>query len=152
MMNLALARAVLLSCSAGSFVALAFMEDELMILSEFSVENEQVAGTAVEESDLEEPDQSLFKSRKGALVWFFKKSRDNWKAKYARTKSEEVKLRKKIAYLVREIEKERALIASFSERCSKLQDELAIAKDRNAQLQAKSELLEPNALFFGGPV
>ena len=44
-------------------------------------------------------DQLQYRSRKGALIWFFRKSRNLWKAKYKVAKSEESKLRKKVAYL-----------------------------------------------------
>lgn len=58
--------------------------------------------------DVIDSDHPQYRSRKGALIWFFRKSRNLWKAKYKVAKSEESKLRKKVAYLDKAREQDQA--------------------------------------------
>jgi chromosome segregation ATPase len=95
-------------------------------------------------------DQSRFKSRKGALIWFFKKSRDNWKAKYAELKASEVKLRKKVAYLNEVREKELAAFTKMKEEFALLREEIDALKVRNCALEGKLASLNPTPDFFFG--
>ena len=98
----------------------------------------QVDGSFAQEEALAfREDQSQFKSRKGALVWSFKKSRDNWKSKYHAIKADEVKLRKKLAYLADAREKERAVADQRDQEIAKLIEEKRQLRTLNSALEAK---------------
>lgn len=94
-------------------------------------------------------DQSQFKSRKGALVWSFKKSRDNWKSKYQSIKADEVKLRKKLAYLTDAREKERAVADEREQEIAKLIEETRQLRTLNSALEAKLAAVDhhPKKIF-----
>lgn len=77
-------------------------------------------------------DQSNYQSRKGALVWFFRKSRDQWKAKYTVVKSEVSKLRKKASYLSKARERENA---AFAQLRKEMEDLRAQNENLRAQIQ-----------------
>lgn len=70
-----------------------------------------------------EKDQSKYSSRKGALVWFFEKSRDLWKAKYSQVKVEASKLRKQLGYQMKAREAERQVAIQLRERVAELEDQ-----------------------------
>ena len=84
-MNLAVARAFLHNRETGVLL-------REFVQGGFGMEDCTVA-------DVIGSDHPQYRSRKGALIWFFRKSRNLWKAKYKVAKSEESKLRKKVAYL-----------------------------------------------------
>jgi|APDOM4702015191_1054821.scaffolds.fasta_scaffold26494_2 hypothetical protein len=109
------------------------------------------AADSFQSADLEadSQDQSRFKSRKGALIWFFKKSRDNWKAKYTELKASEVKLRKKVAYLSEVREKELAAFTKMKAEIALLREKTDALQVSNCDLDDKHALRNPTpAIFF----
>lgn len=73
--------------------------------------------------NVEEKDQSKYSSRKGALVWFFEKSRDRWKAKYTEVKADASKLRKQLGYQVKAREADRQLAIQLRERVAEFESQ-----------------------------
>jgi hypothetical protein len=68
-----------------------------------SIAVEAMAGTS-------EPGTKEYKSRPGALIWFFRRSRDLWKGKYQRLKASFKRLTNRVADLTksRDLWKEKA--------------------------------------------
>jgi hypothetical protein len=71
--------------------------------------------------------QRVYRSRKGALVWSFSKSRDNWKAKHAEVKGKLDASERRLKYALRVKEAAAVEIAAIRE-------ELAAEKAKAADL------------------
>jgi chromosome segregation ATPase len=71
-----------------------------------------------------------YKSRPGALIWFFRKSRDGWKRKYQDLKATEKASKNRIADLTRSREQWRTQAEQAGER-------LAVWEAENAALRAR---------------
>lgn len=73
-----------------------------------------------------------YKSRPGALVWFFKKSRDNWKAKSQALQSSVKRLKNQLAAVTRSRARWRAEAEDAARRAAALEVALAELRDRIA--------------------
>jgi chromosome segregation ATPase len=73
-----------------------------------------------------------YKSRPGALIWFFKKSRDNWKDKYRSLKASVKGLKNQLAAVTRSRAEWRAEAEGAGRRAAALEAELAELRDRIA--------------------
>jgi chromosome segregation ATPase len=73
-----------------------------------------------------------YKSRPGALVWFFKKSRDNWKAKHQSLKASVKGLKNQLAAVTESRGRWRAEAEDAGRRAAALEAELAELRDRIA--------------------
>jgi hypothetical protein len=76
------------------------------------------------------PTPQGYKSRPGALIWFFRKSRDGWKRKYQDLKATEKGYKNRIADLTKSREHWRTEAQQADER-------LAASKAENAALGAR---------------
>jgi len=77
-----------------------------------------------------DPTATPYKSRPGALVWFFRKSRDGWKRKYRDLKATVKGLQNRIADLTKSRAQWRAKAEQAGQRLGDLEAE-------NAQLRAR---------------
>ncbi len=91
------------------------------------------------------PDPKNYKSRPGALAWFFRKSRDGWKRKYQALKATVKGDKNRIADLTRSREQWRAKAEQAGERLVALQAE-------NAELRARALEAEDKKKGATGPV
>lgn len=66
-----------------------------------------------------------YKSRPGALIWFFRKSRDGWKRKYQTLKAAEKSYKNRIADLTRSREQWRTRATLVGQRLAATEAELA---------------------------
>jgi len=73
-----------------------------------------------------------YKSRPGALIWFFKKSRNNWKAKYRALKASVKRLKNQLAAVTRSRAEWRAEAEAAARRAAALEAELTELRDRAA--------------------
>lgn len=87
---------------------------------------------------------SSYSSRKGALVWFFRKSRDRWKAKSKDLNTSIKKLRNRIADLIKsrdkwklKAEQSANQIAELKSQVVSFLDEIAALSEENAALKKK---------------
>jgi hypothetical protein len=71
-----------------------------------------------------------FKSRPGALIWFFRKSRDGWKRKYLDLKSTEKGDKNRIADLTKSREQWRLKAEQTSEQLAALKAEVAVLQSQ----------------------
>jgi hypothetical protein len=71
------------------------------------------------------PTREDYKSRPGALIWFFRKSRDGWKRKYQDLKAAEKAHKNRIADLTRSREHWRTEAQRAGERLAAAEAELA---------------------------
>jgi hypothetical protein len=78
-----------------------------------------------------------YKSRPGALIWFFRKSRDGWKRKYQDLKAAEKGYKNRIADLTRSREHWRAEADRAVERLAATEAELAEFRSRVAAAGGK---------------
>jgi hypothetical protein len=69
-----------------------------------------------------------YKSRPGALIWFFKKSRDNWKRKHQALKASVKGLQNQLAAVTRSRAQWRAKAETADRRVADLEAELAAAR------------------------
>jgi septal ring factor EnvC (AmiA/AmiB activator) len=76
-----------------------------------------------------------YSSRRGALVWFFRKSRDNWKSKYQTLKASLKREKNRVA----DVTKSRA---KWKLKAEQANQELADLKAENAGLRARIAALE----------
>ncbi len=74
-----------------------------------------------------------YKSRPGALIWFFRKSRDGWKRKYQDLKAAEKGFKNRIADLTRSREHWRTEAQRAAERRAASEAELAALRARVAE-------------------
>ena len=75
-----------------------------------------------------------YKSRPGALIWFFRKSRDLWKSKYQALKASVKQLKNKVADLTKSREQWRL-------KAEQANDQLGALKAKVDNLQAQVEAL-----------
>jgi predicted nucleic acid-binding Zn-ribbon protein len=75
-----------------------------------------------------------YKSRPGALIWFFRKSRDLWKSKYQALKASVKQLKNHVADLTKSREQWRL-------KAEQANDQLGALKAEIADLQARVEAL-----------
>jgi hypothetical protein len=73
-----------------------------------------------------------YKSRPGALIWFFRKSRDGWKRKYRDLKAAEKGYKNRIADLTTSRERWRTEAQRAGERLAAAEAELAALRGRVA--------------------
>jgi len=73
-----------------------------------------------------------YKSRPGALIWFFRKSRNNWKEKYRALKASVKGLTNQLAAVTRSRAEWRAKAEAAGCRAAALEAELAELRDRVA--------------------
>ena len=73
-----------------------------------------------------------YKSRPGALVWFFKKSRNNWKEKYRALKASVKGLKNQLAAVTRSRAEWRGKAEAAGRRAAALEAELAALRGRAA--------------------
>ena len=78
-----------------------------------------------------------YKSRPGALIWFFRKSRDRWKTKYHDVKTTVKALKNQIAAVTRSREQWRLKAQRACEHLSALEAEVAGLRARVAAEQEK---------------
>jgi len=79
------------------------------------------------------------KSRPGALIWFFRKSRDNWKHKYQDLKATEKSYKNRIADLTKSREQWRTQAEQAGERLAAAEAENAALRDRIAAAEEKKK-------------
>lgn len=80
-----------------------------------------------------------FKSRPGALIWFFKKSRNNWKDKYRALKASVKGLKNQVAAVTRSREQWRAKAEAAGRRAAALEAQLAATCDPIAVADPKKK-------------
>jgi chromosome segregation ATPase len=80
-------------------------------------------------------DPKDYKSRPGALAWFFRKSRDGWKRKYRDLKGTVKGLKNRIADLTRSREQWRAKAEQAGQRLAALEAEIAELRARVAEAE-----------------
>jgi chromosome segregation ATPase len=85
------------------------------------------------------PTRQDYKSRPGALIWFFHKSRDNWKRKYQELKATVKGLKNRIADLTKSREQWKLKAEAAAQRLTALEAELAALRARMAAEQKKTE-------------
>jgi len=73
-----------------------------------------------------------YKSRPGALIWFFKKSRNNWKAKYRALKASVKGLGNQLAAVTRSRAEWRARAEAAGRLAAALEAELLALRGRDA--------------------
>ena len=93
----------------------------------------------------QDPTPKGYKSRPGALAWFFRKSRDGWKRKYRDLKVTVKGLKNRIADLTKSREQWRAKAEQAGERLGALEAE-------NAELRARIVAAEDKKKRATGPV
>ena len=81
-----------------------------------------------------------YKSRPGALVWFFKKSRNNWKEKYRALKASVKGLKNQLAAVTRSREQWRAKAEAADRRAAAAEAEVADLRDRIAAAGKKKRI------------
>lgn len=81
-------------------------------------------------TDLDSPStREQYKSRPGALIWFFKKGRDNWKAKYQLLKASVDGLKKQLTAVTNSRAEWRAKAEAAARHVETLEAELREARD-----------------------
>jgi chromosome segregation ATPase len=93
----------------------------------------------------QDPNPKEYKSRPGALAWFFRKSRDGWKRKYKDLKATVKGLKNRIADLIKSREQWRAQAEQAGQRLGALEAE-------NAELRARIAAAEDKKKRATGPV
>jgi predicted nuclease with TOPRIM domain len=88
---------------------------------------------------IQDPDSKGYKSRPGALAWFFRESRDGWKRKYRDLKGTVKGLKVRVADLTRSREQWRAKAEQASERLGVLEAENAELRARFAEAEDKKK-------------
>jgi hypothetical protein len=78
-----------------------------------------------------------YKSRPGALIWFFRKSRDGWKRKYQDLKAAEKTSKNRIADLTKSREQWRTKAQQAGDRLAAAEAELAELRARLAAAGGK---------------
>jgi len=86
------------------------------------------------------PAPGPYKSRPGALVWFFKKSRDNWKAKYRAVKATVKGLKNRLAAVAESRARWRARAERAARRVAALEAELGELRARIAVAGGKKRI------------
>jgi hypothetical protein len=83
------------------------------------------------------PTPQDYKSRPGALIWFFRKSRDGWKRKYQHLKASEKGYKNRIADLTKSREQWRSRAEQAGERLAASEAENAALRGRIAAEEKK---------------
>jgi chromosome segregation ATPase len=78
-----------------------------------------------------------YKSRPGALIWFFRKSRDRWKSKHQNLKAKVKGFKNQIAAVTKSREQWRAKAESAGQHVTALETENAALRARLAALEEK---------------
>ena len=81
-----------------------------------------------------------YKSRPGALIWFFKKSRNNWKQKYQALKASVKALKNQLAALTRSRADWRAKAEAAGRRAAALEAELAALRGHVAAADPQKKI------------
>jgi hypothetical protein len=81
-----------------------------------------------------------YKSRPGALIWFFRKSRDNWKRKYQDLKATEKTYKNRIADLTQSREHWRTQADQVGQRLAAAEAELAVLRAGTAAAEKKKRM------------
>jgi hypothetical protein len=81
-----------------------------------------------------------YKSRPGALIWFFRKSRDGWKRKYLDLKSTEKGYKNRIADLTKSREQWRLEAEQTAERLAALEAEVAVLRSQTGAADKKKRM------------
>jgi chromosome segregation ATPase len=87
----------------------------------------------------QDPDPKAYKSRPGALAWFFRKSRDGWKRKYQDLKATVKGYKNRIADLTKSREQWRAKAEQAGQRLCALEAENAVLQARIAATEDKKK-------------
>jgi chromosome segregation ATPase len=87
--------------------------------------------------------RDVYKSRPGALVWFFKKSRNNWKDKYQSLKANLKGLKNQLAAVTRSRQQWRTKAELAAQRVDALEAELAEVRSRIAVADQKNRTRDP---------
>jgi hypothetical protein len=82
------------------------------------------------------------KSRPGALIWFFRKSRDGWKRKYLDLKSTEKGYKNRIADLTKSREQWRKKAEQSGEQLAALEAEVAMLRSQAVAADKKKRIPE----------
>jgi predicted nucleic acid-binding Zn-ribbon protein len=90
------------------------------------------------------PTRQDYKSRPGALIWFFHKSRDNWKRKYQDLKATVKGLKNRIADLTKSREHWKLQAEQARERLAALEAEIAELRAQRAAEQKKTDRQGPH--------
>jgi len=80
-----------------------------------------------------------YKSRPGALIWFFQKSRDRWKSKHQNLKAKVKGFRNQVAAVTKSREQWRAKAESAGEQVTALETEIAALRAEIAALEEKKK-------------
>jgi chromosome segregation ATPase len=86
--------------------------------------------SAVDMAQAQQPAAEGYKSRPGALIWFFRKSRDGWKRKYQDLKVSAKQLKNRIADLTKSRDQWRL-------KAERAQEQLAALQAENDSLRAQ---------------
>ena len=86
--------------------------------------------------------RETLKSRPGALIWFFRKSRDNWKRKYLDLKSTEKGYKNRVADLTKSREQWRNKAEQTAERLAALEAEVAGLQSQIVAADKKKRIRE----------
>jgi uncharacterized coiled-coil DUF342 family protein len=81
----------------------------------------------------EQEQQSGFRSRLSALVWFFRKSRDGWKKKYQKVKQEIRGSRSELRDVRRSREKWRMRVEELEQENRALREQLAKSRSERSE-------------------
>jgi hypothetical protein len=84
--------------------------------------------------------REVYRSRPGALVWFFKKSRNKWKDKYRALKSSVKGLKNQLAAVTKSRQQWRAQAEAADRRAAALEAELAAARGPGAAAVEKKRI------------
>ena len=84
----------------------------------------------------QDPNPKQYKSRPGALIWFFRKSRDCWKRKHQNLKAKVKGFKNQIADVTKSREQWRAKAERAGEQVTTLENEKA---ELRAQIAAEEE-------------
>ena len=82
-------------------------------------------------AELEASVEEKYRSRPGALIWFFRKSRNGWKAKYKKLKAELSRTNRRLAYANQVRDESHQRVAAFEQA---LKREVAKREELEAQL------------------
>jgi chromosome segregation ATPase len=85
----------------------------------------------------QDPNPKEYKSRPGALAWFFRKSRDGWKRKYRDLKGTVKGLKNRIADLTKSREQWRTKAEQAGQRLANVEAENAELRARIAEAEEK---------------
>ena len=97
----------------------------------------EVSMDACETRESEDRSIAMYRSRRGALAWFFRKSRDNWKEKYQKVMAMLKRLRGQLAAVTKSRE-------TWRLKAEQAATELISARQEIEELRAQVRQLEEN--------